>query len=184
MNGKTRWIAGTAVAGALLLGATVATGVSAQAGPGPGTPGAAVCPGYGMMGGIGPGVSTRGGAYGAVHEAIAGALGVSSQELWDARASGKTVAELAAEKNVPLQTVVDAAVKAHSAQLDAAVKAGTLTQAQADALTQLHRSRIQAQVEAQVASGGFSPGPGMMGGRGMMGGGFGFGFGPGRRGAP
>ena len=183
MQRKTRWIAGTALAGALLLGTTVATGVSAQTAPAPGAPVAGYCPGFGMMGGFGPGAAARTGSYGAVHDAIAGVLGISSQELWDARASGKTVAELAAEKNVPLQTVVDAAVKAYSAQLDAAVKAGTLTQAQADALTQLHRSRIQAQLQAQ-AGGGFSPGPGMMGGRGMMGGGFGFGVGPGRRGAP
>jgi hypothetical protein len=179
MQSKTRWFAGIAVAGALLLGATVATSVSAQTAPGPGAVGLGFCSGYGMMGGFGPAAATQAGAYGAVHEAIASALGLTSQQLWDARAAGKTIAQLAAEKNVPLQTVVDAAVAAHSAQLDAAVKAGTLTQVQADALTQLARGRIQAHL--QTGAGFDYPGPGMMGGRGMMGG---YGFGFGGRGAP
>ena len=171
MQRTTRWLTGSAIAGALLLGSTLATGASAQTAP---TPGAGFCPGYGMMGGFGPGAAASSGTNGAVHDAIASALGITSQELWDARVAGKTVAELAAEKNVPLQTVVDAAVAAHSAELDAAVQSGTLTQAQADALTQLTRSRIQAQF--QTAAGfGFGYGPGMMRGRGMLGG---FGMGP------
>jgi alkylated DNA nucleotide flippase Atl1 len=177
MQRKTRWLTGTAVAGALLLGATLATGASAQMAPSPGAPGAGFCPGYGVMAGFGPGAATNAGTYGAVHDAIANAVGITPQELRDARAAGRTVAELAADKNVPLQTVVDAAVAAHSAQLDAAVQAGTLTQAQADAMTQLTRSRMQAQLQT---GGGFGigQGPGMIGGRGMMGG---FGMGPGRR---
>jgi hypothetical protein len=93
------------------------------------------------------------------------------------RASGKTVAELAAEKNVPLQTLVDAAAAPDSDQLNAAVQAGPLTQAQADTLTQLTRSRIQAQLQT-ATSYGFGYSPGMMGGRGMMGE---FGIGPGPR---
>ena len=177
MQRKTRWLSGTAVAGALLLGATLATGASAQTAPTPRAPGAGLCPGYGMMGGFGPAAATSAGTYGAVHDAIANALGITPRELWDARAAGRTVAELAGEKNIALQTVVDAAVAARSAQLDAAVQAGTLSQAQADALSQLTRSRIQAQL--QTAGGfGFGYGPGMMGGRGMMGG---FGGAPGRR---
>ena len=126
-----------------------------------------------MMGGFGPAVGARIGAYGAVHDAIASTLGMSSEDLWNARASGQSIAELAQEKNVPLQNVVDAAAAAYSQQLDAAVKAGTLTQAQADALTQLARARIQAQF--QNAAGFPRMGPGMTGGRGMM---AGFGFGP------
>jgi hypothetical protein len=181
MQAKTRWITGTAVAGALLIGATLASGVSAQTAPIPGAPGA-LCPGFGMMRGFGPrGTAATAGTFGAgvAHEAIAKALGITSQELWDARAAGKSVEDLAKEKNVPLQTVEDAALGAHSEQLDTALKAGTLTQAQADAMKQRMRSRIETHL--QTASGFGSFGPGMMGGRGMMGG---IGFGPGRRGAP
>lgn len=181
MQRKTRWITGSVVAGALVLGATLASGASAQTTPAPGVPAAGFCPRYGMMGGFGPAARASTGTYGAVHDAIASALGITPQELRDARAAGKSVAELAAEKNVPLQTVVDAAVAAHAAQLDAAVKAGTLTQAQADALNQLMRSRVQAQLQSTAGLNGY--GPGTMGGRGMMGG-FGLSQGPGRRGAP
>ena len=177
MQRKTRWLTGAAAGSALLLGVSVVSGASAQTAPATGVPGAGFCPGYGMMGGFGPDVAAATGTYGAVHDAIASSLGMSNQELWDARASGKTVAELAAEKNVPLQNVVDAASAPYSTQLDAAVKAGSLSQAQADALTQLERSRIQAQLQTGAGY-GFGFGPGMMGGRGMMGG---FGFGPGRR---
>ena len=133
-----------------------------------------------MVGRFGPGGASVTGAYGPVHDAIAGALGISNQELWNARAAGKTVAELAAEKNVPLQSVVDAATNAYAAQLDAAVKAGSLTQGQADALQQLTRDRIQTQLQSNTALGAVGPG---MAGRGMMRG-FGFGFGSGRQSAP
>src|ERR1051326_5153834 len=65
---------------------------------------------------------------GTTHNAIANALGITSQELWEAGAAGKSVADLAAERNIPLQKVVDAAVAAYSEQLDGAVTAGTLSQ--------------------------------------------------------
>ena len=181
MQRKARWFTGIGLAGALLVAATVATGASAQSAPPRGSPVTGSCPGFGVMGGFGPGLATSTAADGAVHDAVADSLGITAQELWDARAAGKTVAQLAAEKNVPLEKVVDAAVAAHTAELDAAVKAGSLSQTQADALTQLMRSHIQAQF--QVATGVRGLGPGMMGGRGMMGG-FGFGSGRGPRGAP
>ena len=66
MQGKTRWITGTAVAGTLLLGATLATGASAQT-PAPGAArGGGYCPGFGMMsGGFGPRAAANTGTYGA-----------------------------------------------------------------------------------------------------------------------
>jgi hypothetical protein len=179
VQSKMKWFAGLALAGGLLVGSLVATSVSAQTATPPGSPGPGFCPGYGVMGGgFGPGA--RVGAYGpgTDHEAIAKALGITSQELWDARAAGKSVAELAKEKNVDLTKVVDAALAAHTAQLDAAVKAGTLTQTQADAMKALMKSRIDSQFQTTAVSGSW--GPGMMGGRGMMG----SGFGPRGRGAP
>ena len=102
---------------------------------------------------------------------------MTSQELWDARAAGKSVADVAKDKNVDLITVVDAVLAAHTAQLDAAVKAGTLTQPQADTMTALMRSHITTQFQATSAVGPM--GNGMMGGHGMMGPGFGPGHGPG-----
>ena len=176
MQWKMKWFAGAAVAGGLLVGSLVATGVSAQTAT---SPGPGFCPGYGMMGGaVGPGA--RVGTYGpgVEHDAIANALGITGQELWDARAAGKSIADLANEKNVDLTKVVDAALAAHTAQLDAAIKAGTVTQTQADAMKAPMKGRIEAMLQTPTATGSW--GPGMMGGRGMMG----SGFGPRGRGAP
>jgi hypothetical protein len=66
---------------------------------------------------------------------------------------------------------------AHTAQMEAAVAAGWLTQDQADAMTALMTSRLER---------GFAAGHGMMGGWGMMGGGgmMGPGVGPAWRTAP
>jgi hypothetical protein len=105
-----------------------------------------------------------------MHEAVASALGITSQELWTAQAAGKSVATLAQERNVDLTTVIDAAVAAHSAQLDAAVKTGTLTQAQADAMQAFMKAGIESGFQGTAAVG--PRGFGMMGGRGMMGPGF------------
>lgn len=62
-------------------------------------------------------------------EAIAGALGITTQELDTQLRSGKTLAELAAGKE---QAVKDAMVAAEKTRLDQAVAGGKITQAQAD----------------------------------------------------
>jgi hypothetical protein len=127
MNGKTQWLLGSAIGLGLLVGSVVATQVSAQTAPTPGTSGTSFCPGQ--------------------------------------------AASIAQEQNVDLSKVVEAALAAHSAQLDAAVKAGTLTQAQADAMKAFMKARIESRF--QDATGVAPHGFGMMGGRGMMGPGFG-----------
>jgi hypothetical protein len=130
-----------------------------------------------MGGGFGPGPHVGAHGAGVGHEAIANELGVTSQELWDARAAGKSVADLAQENDVDLAKVVDAALAVHTAQLEAAVNTGTLTRGQADAMTALVRSHITTQFQATSAVGPM--GNGMMGGHGMMGRGSGPGHGPG-----
>ena len=64
---------------------------------------------------------------------VAKAIGISEADLLTALQGGKTVAAVAKAHNVDLQVVIDALVADGQAELDAAVKAGTLTQAQADA---------------------------------------------------
>jgi hypothetical protein len=186
MQSKMKWLAGAALAGGLVVGSLVATGVSAQTAPPQGPTGAGSCPGFSMMGGgFGPGARVGAVGPGAEHDAIASALGITSQQLWDAWVAGKSVADLAKEKNIDLTNVVDAAVAAHVAQLDAAVTAGTLTPAQADAMKTVMKARIESGFQTTTASGSGSNGMmgvrGMMGGHGMMGGG---GFGPRGRGTP
>jgi hypothetical protein len=65
-------------------------------------------------------------------DATAKALGLSSEELRTQVQAGKTITEIAAAKKVDLKTVQAAVLAAYKTQLEAAVKAGKLTQAQAD----------------------------------------------------
>jgi hypothetical protein len=87
-------------------------------------------PGKGDMGGRG-GFGMGGGMN--VVDAAAKALNMTSDELIKQVTGGTTVAKIAETKGVALNTVVDAVVKELSAKLDAAVTAGKMTQADADA---------------------------------------------------
>jgi hypothetical protein len=70
-------------------------------------------------------------------EAAAKALGISVDEL-RTELQTKTIAQIAQDHGINLQQVIDQLKAAAKTQLDAAVKAGKLTQAQADnLLTQL-----------------------------------------------
>jgi 3-hydroxyacyl-CoA dehydrogenase len=65
-------------------------------------------------------------------KAVADKLGLSITDLQTQMKQGKSIADLAKEKNVTEQTLKDAGVAAVKTQLDQAVKDGKLTQAQAD----------------------------------------------------
>jgi hypothetical protein len=95
--------------------------------------------GPGQMGGRGPGQmrgqdgrGIRGPGAMVLVDATAKALGLSSEELRTQIQSGKTISEIASTQKVDLKTVQAAMLAAHKTQLEAAVKAGKLTQAQAD----------------------------------------------------
>jgi hypothetical protein len=96
--------------------------------------------GFGPGGDRGPrgGMGMMGGRFGggefrtATLEAAAKALGTTATDLEAQLRAGKTLTELAAAKNIPVKTVQDAMLAALKTQLDAEVKAGRLTQAQAD----------------------------------------------------
>lgn len=85
----------------------------------------------------GPGHSVGGNQDSGVRQALLDgatkALGITATELTTQLRSGQTIAQIAQSKNTTEQAVVNAALAAAKAQLDAAVKAGTITQAQADA---------------------------------------------------
>jgi hypothetical protein len=87
-------------------------------------------------------------------DATAKALGLTSEELRTQVQSGKTITEIAAAKKVDVKTVQAAVLAAYKTQLDAAVKAGKLTQAQAD-------ERLKAaQANPNFGLGGGRGGPG------------------------
>jgi uncharacterized protein YidB (DUF937 family) len=99
---------------------------------------------------------------------IAKTLGMTQSELMTAMRDGKTITELAQEKGVATDAIVNAIVAAEKERLDQAVADGKLTQAQADALLNVTRVMAPSYLEGTGKFGGRF-GPGMMGhgGRGM-----------------
>lgn len=113
-----------------------------------------------MRGGRGPG----GMGHGASLTTIAETLGMTDADLRTALQAGKTVADLATEKGIALQTVVDALLAEQKTLLAQAVTDGRLTQEQADA----RLAELATQLPTQLST-AFTPG--MRGGeRGMAGG--------------
>jgi hypothetical protein len=92
--------------------------------------------------------------------AAAGALGMTEADLTTALQSGKFAADVAKDKGVDAQKVIDAIVASDKAEIAAAVTAGTMTQAQADA----RLANLTAHVTDEVN--GVAGGPGAHGGPG------------------
>ena len=123
-------------------------------------------PGDGQRGGFRMGANVLG--------VVAEQLGIDETELRTELQSGKTIAQIAADKSVSTDMIVAAIVAAQKEKLDAAVTADTLTQAQADA--RLAEITTQAQALIDQTMTGRGPGGRGQGGPGGMGqgnGGFG-----------
>lgn len=75
-------------------------------------------------------------------DAAADYLGLTEAQLHSELASGKTLAQIAKDHGKPAEGLVNALVGAAKQRLDAAVKAGRLTQAQADQMLSDLHSRI------------------------------------------
>jgi hypothetical protein len=112
--------------------------------------------GRGGMGGMGG----RSGGMGITqsHDAAAKALGMTSDELHTAVQSGKSLADIAKDQKVSVDSLIKAMVADANADLAAAVKAGALTQAQADTMKSSLTERITDQVNGIRA--GRGPGRG------------------------
>jgi hypothetical protein len=108
--------------------------------------------GHGGHGGpAGPGGGMRGGPG---LDAAAKALGVTADELRTSLQSGKSIADVAKEKGVEVQKVIDAMVADLKTHLAEEVSAGTHTQAEADQKLADAQTRITAQVNGQMPAGG------------------------------
>ncbi len=83
------------------------------------------------------------------------ALGISADELRSALQGGKSIAQVAQERNVDVQKVIDALVAAKTAAIDKAVADGRITQARADE----RKAGLPAQIKAEVERTGLR-GPG------------------------
>jgi hypothetical protein len=119
------------------------------------------------MGGGGRGGNGRGGGMGGggmgmtqSHDAAAKALGMTSDELYTAVQGGKSLADVAKDQKVSVDSLIKAMVADAEGDLAAAVKAGTMTQAQADTLKSSLTDRITDQVNGVRAGGGMGGGMG------------------------
>jgi hypothetical protein len=98
---------------------------------------------------------------------VAKAIGITEVDLDTALQGGQTVAAVAKAHNVAVQTVIDALVADGKTEIAAAVKAGTITQAQADTelanLTQRVTDQVNGTMGGPGGHGGVGGGPGPMG---------------------
>jgi len=160
MQGKTRYLLGAA-AGVLILAGTTISASAADPTP---TPGAATCYAAGFGG-------RWGGAFSALSPA-AKLLGLQPGDVAAQRHEGKSLVQIAQTKNVDENSLVDAILADRQAQLEARVKAGTLTQEQADLMLQRMQTQVKAAVErtsvgpmAPAGGAGLQMGPGGRGAR-------------------
>ncbi len=109
--------------------------------------------GKGGFGGHGPG-----GRFGASLEVAAEALGVSEDDLKTALRDGKTIADVAEERGVDQQKVIDALVADAKTKTAAAVEEGTITQEQADKRLDALTEHITKFVTEGFGKGGFGEG--------------------------
>src|SRR4051812_32832580 len=101
-------------------------------------------------------------------DVVAKALGMTADELHTALDGGKTIADIAKDKGVDVAKIADALVADLKAHLDADVKAGRLTQAQADQMLANCKARISDFLNGKAPAGG--PGGPGRGGPGDQGG--------------
>jgi hypothetical protein len=165
---KTRtWLTLAGIALAVIVAIAVAPAVLAQGpaggfGPGQmqgrmvdGTPG--VGNGMGMRGGMGGMRGQMGGPQQSLVAVAANTLGMSQADLIAQLQGGKTIAQVAGEKNVALDTIVNAFVATRQTRMAQAVDAGRMTQAQADAML----ATMRANVTTRLSQAWSPQGPGM-----------------------
>lgn len=115
-------------------------------------------------------------AGGTIADIVAKATGRSATDVYADRAAGKSFADIAAAKGVSADELTTDVLDARKAALDAAVKAGTITQAQADTMLANMKANVSSRITSTApgtctgAGPGNGAGAGRGAGRGMMGG--------------
>jgi hypothetical protein len=128
--------------------------------------------------GIGVGSAVRS-AGGRMLDVVAKLTGQTTEQVAAERASGKTFTQIAADKNVSSASVVSEALKVREQVLATKVKAGSITQGQADTALTTMKTRITQRISDPTACTGTSTGTGS-GARNGGGSGAGAGSGTGR----
>ena len=164
-------VAGALVAG-IVLG-SVASGYAATTSGSPASSTAAACAGLGLR--LGATMRDSGGR---LLDVVAKLTGKTTAAVVAERQAGKTFAQIAADKGVNQTAVVDATLKVRQDTLATKVKAGAITQTQADTALSRMKTRLADKVTStNSACDGTGAGGG--GGRGAGSGGQGRGAGSG-----
>lgn len=125
------------------------------------------------FGGFGPGM---GGPDNSLVAVAADELGLEWADLIAELQAGKSVADIAEEQGIELETIVEAFVAPRAENLEALVEAGTLTQDEADSRLALMTAHVTARLSETFTPGsGYGHGPGAGGQNGPCGANAGFG---------
>ncbi len=154
---KTRtWMTLAGIALAVLVAITFVPAAWAQGPAGGYGPGQAQSgmrgggPGMGRRGGMGGQNGGMGGQMGGQQQSLvavaADTLGLTQADLIAQLQGGKTIAQVADEKNVALDTIVNAFVAPRQARMAQAVAAGRISQADADARLATMRANVTARL--------------------------------------
>lgn len=169
-----KWIFVTGLVVALVALLAVVPAVLAQgpgggrgSGPGEGYMGR----GYGNRGHMGYGVGRGVGPGNSMMATVAEAVGLTQADLIAELQSGKTVADVAEEAGVTLETLVSSVIAERATWLAERVASGQLTQAQADFMLANMSANLTAHLSEAWTPGGYGAGNGM-----RHGGGYGMGF--------
>ena len=164
MKGARKWLVVGALAVTLAVGSVVALGSAAfaqgpQGGTSPTTQNSGPGFGPGMMGGPGGGFGMQGAPRGqdSLITIAAKVLGMTEADLRTALQSGKTIADVAKEKNVALDKIVDAVVADRADALKQQVTSGKLTQAQADQMLANMKTQVTKQLSEKFDPRGGGP---------------------------
>ena len=175
-------LAAAAVMVAAIVPAAMAAPDYQQVPPGPGWGWG--CDGWGN-GGWGDGYGTQGNYdYSQIPmwKTLADKLGMNANDLVKELQGGKSVADVAASKDVSEQSLIDALMAPQIDALNARVQNSYLTQTQADSIQQAEAARVKYMLEQKGfagsygwggTAGGYGMGWGGMMGPGMMGRGYG-----------
>ncbi len=151
----SKWLKIGTLAAALAVFALMAFGAAAFAqGPNPQTTPSATNPGYGMGYGMGGGMMgggrMGGGAWGGQQNSLvavaAKVLGLDQTAFVTTLNSGKTIADVAKEKGISTDKIVDEFLAPRVAALKSSVDAKRITQAQADASLAAMKANITTQL--------------------------------------
>ncbi len=145
MTGK--WTKFGMVAVVVLVSLFALAGVASAQGPQPG--------GRGGMGGWG-------GPQNSLIAVAANVLGVDQATLVSTLNSGKTIADVAKDKGIALDKIVETFLAPRVEYLKNAVTAGRLTQAQADAWLATMKTNVTAQLNAKFTPRGYGMGTGFV----------------------